>query len=221
MFSLIYMKILESSPARYDRGISLLTMGAAQGTLHQLVDLNVRAGHRVLDIGCGTGEAAIRAAGRGASVVAFDSSASMLDIARERSADLPERGSIEYRVMGIAGLESLEAETFDVVTASLVMSELSPEERNYTLAGAHRLLKPGGRIIITDEVRPDRILPALIHYLLRLPLLVLTFLLTQTVTRPVANLDGELSALGFRDIEIRRSGLRSFAGLTATRAIAE
>ena len=52
-------------------------------------------GLRVLDGGCGTGALAVAAAQRGASVVAIDVSASLVDIARERApADL----AIDWRV---------------------------------------------------------------------------------------------------------------------------
>ena len=43
----------------------------------------VRPGERVLDLGCGTGNAALLAAARGASVVAVDPSERLLSVTRE------------------------------------------------------------------------------------------------------------------------------------------
>jgi SAM-dependent methyltransferase len=52
-------------------------------------------GERVVDLGCGTGNAALLAAARGARVVAIDAAPRLLDVARERARS---RGSeIEFR----------------------------------------------------------------------------------------------------------------------------
>jgi magnesium-protoporphyrin O-methyltransferase len=53
-------------------------------------------GLRLLDAGCGTGALAVEAARRGASVVAIDVSRSLIQVARERAADL--RGAIRFEV---------------------------------------------------------------------------------------------------------------------------
>ena len=63
MTSVILMKILESSPNRYDRGIRLLTLGKLDVVYDRLV-APVQPGMQVLDIGCGTGALSLRAAGR-------------------------------------------------------------------------------------------------------------------------------------------------------------
>lgn len=55
-------------------------------------------GKRVLDAGCGTGALAVQAALRGASVVAIDVAATLVDLARERAAGVCGDGSIEFLV---------------------------------------------------------------------------------------------------------------------------
>lgn len=55
-------------------------------------------GQRVLDAGCGTGALAVEAARRGADVVAIDISATLVDLARERSPRDLNGGSIDFRV---------------------------------------------------------------------------------------------------------------------------
>ena len=69
MFSYIYMKILESSPARYDAGISWLSFGAADKIRAEIVERAVKPGDHVLDIGTGTGTMALLSAERGAKVI--------------------------------------------------------------------------------------------------------------------------------------------------------
>ncbi|ABC21423.1 magnesium protoporphyrin IX methyltransferase [Rhodospirillum rubrum] len=56
------------------------------------------SGTRLLDAGCGTGSFAVEAARRGASVVAIDISPTLIDLARERAAEVTGPGRIEFRV---------------------------------------------------------------------------------------------------------------------------
>jgi magnesium-protoporphyrin O-methyltransferase len=55
------------------------------------------SGLRVLDAGCGTGALAVEAAHRGASVLAIDLSATLVDLARERQPLLRNGGAIDFR----------------------------------------------------------------------------------------------------------------------------
>jgi ubiquinone/menaquinone biosynthesis C-methylase UbiE len=52
--SYVFMKVLESAPERYDRGMRLLTLGRLE-RVHRDIAAWVSAGDRVLDLGCGTG----------------------------------------------------------------------------------------------------------------------------------------------------------------------
>lgn len=55
-------------------------------------------GLRLLDAGCGAGQLAVEAARRGAHVVAVDLSQTLVDLARERAAEMPLSGAIEFHV---------------------------------------------------------------------------------------------------------------------------
>jgi magnesium-protoporphyrin O-methyltransferase len=68
---------------------------AMRATLLSWLPQNMH-GLRLLDAGCGTGALAVEAARRGASVVAVDVSRSLIQVARERAADL--RGAIRFEV---------------------------------------------------------------------------------------------------------------------------
>jgi demethylmenaquinone methyltransferase/2-methoxy-6-polyprenyl-1,4-benzoquinol methylase len=215
MSSYIYMKILESQPERYDRGIALLSLGAAQRAQRRLVQENVRAGMRVLEIGCGTGSLALLAARAGAHVQGFDVSPGMLEVARGKVQAERLEDRIELFEMGVSGMDSFAGKGFDLVMATLVFSELSRDEQRYTLAQAHRVLRPGGRLALADEARPEGRAQRLLHGLVRFCLLVVTFALTQTTTRAVKGLPEQVARAGFR-IEIReRSSLGSFLYLVA------
>ena len=84
MSTLLLMKLFEGAPSRYDRGIRLLTRGRLD-SLYDRLTANVEKGNRVLDIGCGTGALALRAAKKGAAVKAMDIDPGMLEVARVKA----------------------------------------------------------------------------------------------------------------------------------------
>lgn len=134
MFSYIFMKILESRPQRYDWGIDFLTKGQA-GTIKEHIVTNfVRSGMAILDVGCGTGDLAVRAARAGAFVTGVDISEGMLAVAQERV----KKNGLENKVVlhhaGVVEIDSLfDEKSFDLITSTLVMSELYAEEREWAL----------------------------------------------------------------------------------------
>jgi demethylmenaquinone methyltransferase/2-methoxy-6-polyprenyl-1,4-benzoquinol methylase len=215
--SYVYMKIPESQPERYDRGIALLSLGAADRCKKKLVDENVRPGSRVLEIGCGTGTMAILAGRAGAEVLAFDVSAAMLEVARRKIDASGMAGHIQLEETGISGMDKLADQRFDLVMSSLVFSELSRDERTYALRHAYRVLKTGGRLAIADEVRPGSLARRLAHQLVRIPRLIITFALTQTTTSAVDGLSDLVTEAGFRIESEQRSSLDSFLYLVARR----
>jgi SAM-dependent methyltransferase len=100
------------------------------------------SGRRILDAGCGSGplSAALRA--KGAVVTGFDVSAAMVDLARERLGE-----DADVRVADLrAPLPYADAE-FDDVVASFVLHYL--EDWGRPLAELRRVLKPGGRLILS------------------------------------------------------------------------
>ncbi len=217
MSSYVYMKILESQPERYDRGITLLSLGTADRARRRLVEDAVQPGMRVLEIGCGTGALTVLAARKGAEVVAFDVSGPMLAMARHRieSTGVSDRVRLEER--GVSCMDAIEDASFDVVAATLVFSELSGEERAWTLRHSFRVLRRGGRLGLVDEVTPERRGERLVHGAVRIPLLLLTFALTQTTTQPVDGLPGLVSAAGFHVEKEKRTALGSLLYLLAVK----
>ncbi len=77
------MKILESSPNRYDRGIKFLTFGKITKVYKNLASY-VQRGQKVLELGCGTGNLTLELAKKGATITAIDINPEMLDIARKK-----------------------------------------------------------------------------------------------------------------------------------------
>ena len=210
----VLMRLLESAPGRYDTGIRLLTWGRLDRAYDRLT-AHIQPGQRVLDIGCGTGALALRAARQGAWVKGIDINPEMLAIARRRARESGCEARVEWEEVGVAELDREAAESWDVVTSGLCLSELSPDERDYTLAEIRRLLRPGGLLLVADEVRPEGRLQRWIQALLRAPLVALSYLLTQQTTRPIAALPQRLAAAGFEVISQRYSPSGDFVELVA------
>jgi demethylmenaquinone methyltransferase/2-methoxy-6-polyprenyl-1,4-benzoquinol methylase len=205
MSSYVFMKVLESTAHRYDRGMRLLSRGRIGGVYARVADLVAAPGGRVLDIGCGTGAVALACAARGADVTGIDVNAEMLEVARSKTLPIETSGSVEWLQLSAAEIEDRFApESFDAVTACLVLSELSPDERAYTLAIALSRLRPGGRAVLADEVEPDSAARRVLHRVGRLPLEVLTYLLTQTTTHAVSGLADQVRAAGFVEVDEER-----------------
>jgi demethylmenaquinone methyltransferase/2-methoxy-6-polyprenyl-1,4-benzoquinol methylase len=114
-------------------------------------------------------------------------------------------------------MDKLPDASFDLLTATLVFSELSEDERAYTLRHAHRVLKPGARLAIADEVRPRSLGKRVLHLAIRVPLALVTFVLTQTTTRAVEGLEDLVCRAGFRIELSERSWLGSFVYLVAVK----
>jgi ubiquinone/menaquinone biosynthesis C-methylase UbiE/NAD-dependent dihydropyrimidine dehydrogenase PreA subunit len=213
------MKILESRPHRYDWGIDFLTKGQAGKIKEYIVTDFVRSGMTILDVGCGTGDLAVRAAQAGAFVSGIDISEGMLAVARERVKNNGRKSKVVLYHAGVVEIDSLfDEKSFDLITSTLVMSELYAEERKWALKALFRILKSDGTLLIVSEVRPKHFLKRAIYTALRFPLALITYLISQTGTKPVRNLADELRQAGFEITEERYSFLESFVTVVARRS---
>jgi ubiquinone/menaquinone biosynthesis C-methylase UbiE len=100
------------------------------------------AGRRILDAGCGSGPLFAALRDRGAIVTGIDKSARMLELARRRLGD-----DADLHVAELGRPLPFADGTFDDVTASLVLHYL--QDWGPALAELRRVLKPGGRLIVS------------------------------------------------------------------------
>ena len=117
----------------------------------------------VVDLGCGTGACAILLAEMGHRVTAVDGAAGMLEHARRSAQQAGVEIDFIERDMDRAGLPGASA---DVVTLRNVLWTL--EAPAAALRLAHRLLRPGGVVLVSDGLwrkRADPQLAALNGYL--------------------------------------------------------
>lgn len=194
----VFMKWLETTPEDYDRGIQLLTLGRLRALKERIAVDYVRPDQRVLEIGCGTGTLALMMAQRGATVVAIDASPRMLAEARRKANQAGLTEAIEFHTMDASELiDRFPTASFDLVVSTLAFSEFAPETQRYVLEEAGQLLRPGGRLLIADEIVPDRVGARFLFYVVRSPLAVVTWLLTHTTTHPLRHFSATLVEAGF------------------------
>jgi cyclopropane fatty-acyl-phospholipid synthase-like methyltransferase len=214
MSTYILMKILEFTPHRYDKGIFMLTLGSVEKAYNYLTT-NIKKGQNVLDIGCGTGALTLRAAQKGAKVKGIDINSQMLENAGKRIAKANLEQNVELCEMGLAELGIEENKKYDIVMSGLCFSELTEDELNYTLNTVKKILKPEGLLLLADEVNPNSIFPKIIHWLIRSPLVIITYIVTQTTTHAIKNLPEKVEKAGFKIVSIKSNRLENFITLIA------
>lgn len=206
------MKVLESAPDRYDAGIRILTLGRLDKAYDRLTSY-IKRGQKVLDIGCGTGTLTLRAAQKGANVKGIDVNLQMLEIAQERANKMNVTQNVAFCVMGVAELDGEKSESYDVVISGLCFSELTEYELVYTLKEIKRILKPRGILLLADEVSPNSLSKKIFNWLIRFPLVIITYILTQTTTKAVENLPEMTERAGFVIESVRLNRIGNFMEL--------
>lgn len=208
------MKILESAPNRYDRGIYILTLGKLDKIYNRLTSY-VKKGQKVIDLGCGTGALTLKAVQKGAKVKGIDINLQMLEIAEKKAKKLNVSQNIELFEMGVTDLEKEKSGNYDVVMSGLCFSELTKNELIFTLKEVKRILKPGGLLLIADEVRPKNIFKKILNEIIRFPWKIITYIITQTTTHVIDNLPKKIKESGLSIELVKLNNIENFIEVVA------
>jgi SAM-dependent methyltransferase len=130
-----------------------LTMREARFKPQLLSQSEIQPGHRVLDLGCGTGTLAIMAKRRTpeADVVGLDGDPDILRQARAKA----ERAGVAVGFdEGYSTELPYEDDSVDRVLSTLFFHHLTTDEKRQTAREIARVLKPGGELHVADFTRP-------------------------------------------------------------------
>ena len=196
--AVVFMKWLETTPRKYDRGIQLLTLGRLTPIKRRIASKYIHSNHRILEIGCGTGTLSLLMAERGAHITAIDVSPGMLSEAELKAEEAGLADAITFHRLDVTELsDHFEPHSFDVIVSTLAFSEFPPAVLQYALKQATQLLKPGGQLLIADEIIPESAWRRFIFRVVRLPLVILTWVLTRATTTPLQQFSRTLTEAGF------------------------
>lgn len=186
----------------YERGARSTTpmLGAKHRDMHgRLTDRAIRDGvpDRMLDMGCGFGKSTrpFYEELRDTMVEAVDLAAPCLTLAASDAA-AAQAENVRFRQMSAYETDYAD-DSFDLVTSTMLLHEMPPEEIGKTFDECARVLKPGGRMVHLDfYILPDPFTEFIHHGHSRRnnePFMV-----------PLAQMDvaAELEARGFSNISI-------------------
>ena len=137
---------------------NLLSFGNLEPILATTLEAaELRAGDCLIDVGCGSGRLAIRAAsilGDG-KALGIDATPGMIELARSGADTAGSKA--EFRV-GVGEDLPLPDGYADAVTSSYFLHHLPSDVKAQALREMWRVLAPGGRLVITDYARPRGLL---------------------------------------------------------------
>ena len=148
---------MEKMVDSYDSYMKRATFGREQALRQTTVELaGVQPGDCVLEVGCGTGSltlAAKRQAGLSGKVFGIDIITGMIEVSQRKAAEAHEE--ITFQEGSIDNIP-FSADQFEVVMCSFMIFHMSEATRRKGISEIHRVLKPGGRLLVLDLAMPTR-----------------------------------------------------------------
>lgn len=147
--------VFDSVASNYDVMNDLMSFGIHRVWKKVAIQLaNVRNGDQILDLAGGTGDLTIlfeKRVGKEGQVVLADINSEMLRNGRDRLIDRGLIGNIRYAQVNAEYLP-FEDNSFDCVCIAFGLRNVT--DKNAALRSMHRVLKPGGRVIVLEFSHP-------------------------------------------------------------------
>lgn len=215
-----WMKWVEIAPDRYDWAVRVMTFGRLDQIKDRVAAL-VKPGDRVLDIGCGTGTLALRCLKRGALVTGLDSAKHMIEQSAKRAAEAGVADRLTLVQDSVTQLKKhFSPQSFDVIVSTMVLGEFPRQYLDYVMLDCRVLLRPGGQLVIADEVLPDSLLGRTLYSIGLGLLWIPSFLLLRRPLFPISDLGGIIQASGFRILDTTNWPASSFKMIVAENSAA-
>ena len=182
----------------YDQLTDLISFLEVPKTKDHVLSI-LRPDRTILEVGCGNGRFSVACAKRANHIVSVDLSSTM--IANAQSLARKENiQNIEFHAMNF--LEYNTDELFDYVIIPYLCNVLPDENHvSHLLRHALQFLRPGGEIIIVDEMEPSHwFLRRMIHAA-RIPVIAFFKITTHIKFHPIHDLEMILTSLDLEIIE--------------------
>jgi len=117
---------------------------------------DIKQEHKVLDVGCGTGTLLlqINRIQNNAKLFGLDGDQEILSIAEQKA----EKANARINWLHAYSTSiPLDEDSMDLVTNSLMIHHLMPNDKSVTFSEIYRVLKPGGRLVLVDWGKPSNL----------------------------------------------------------------
>ncbi len=174
-----------------------------------IAQARIEAGHRVLDLGCGTATLTIllKQTNSDAEVVGIDGDFKILAIAEAKAAKAGVNLALDQ---GMAFDLPYPDSSFDRVVSSLVLHHLTTENKRCTFKEIFRVLRPGGELHVLDFGQPHNLCTSIVSHL------------TQRLEEAADNIQGLLPEMlreaGLEQVEVKERFTTIFGPLALYQA---
>lgn len=191
--------------AKFLKAMNLFSRGVGRAIIESGLISNDSA---LVDIGCGGGQVALEILQENPGIkMTLVDKAEALDVAREVLSSIPSN-QVCFIDEDILLPSKLQKDSADVILISAVLGDWGRKEQEIILANAYDVLKPGGRLIISETLLKDDNSGPLLPAIMSLYVLLLTKNGSNFTGRDLVNL---IRCSGFEEcsvIDMKQRGLR-------------
>lgn len=149
-------EVFDSVASKYDLMNDLMSFGIHRLWKRFTIDCSgARAGQHVLDLAGGTGDLTAKFSklvGKTGQVILADINDSMLKVGRDKLRNMGVVGNVDY-VQANAEALPFPDNHFDLITIAFGLRNVTDKDK--ALASMHRVLKPGGRLLVLEFSKPQ------------------------------------------------------------------